>query len=46
MSTVFVGEVHPSQGDPDNLFAVRELVLGVKAAGPIADSGRKLQWPA
>jgi branched-chain amino acid transport system substrate-binding protein len=45
MSTVFVGEVHPPQGDPDNLFTVRELVPGAKAAGPVADSGCKLQWP-
>ena len=46
MSTVFVGEVHPPQGDPDNLFTVRELVPGAEAAGPVADSGCKLQWPA
>jgi branched-chain amino acid transport system substrate-binding protein len=46
MSTVFVGEVHPPQGGPDNLFTVRELVPGANAAGPVADSGCKLQWPA
>jgi hypothetical protein len=34
------------EGDPDNLFTVRELMPGAKAAGPVADSGCKLQWPA
>ena len=28
MSTVFVGEAHPPQGDPDNMFTVRNPVLG------------------
>jgi len=46
MSTVFVGEVHPPQGDPDNLFTVHEFVPGATAAGPVADAGCKLRWPA
>jgi branched-chain amino acid transport system substrate-binding protein len=46
MSTVFVGEAHPPKGDPDNLFTVQELVPGAKAAGPVEDTGCKLQWPA
>src|SRR5271165_1604909 len=46
MSTVFVGEAHPPQGDPDNMFTVKSLVPGEKAAGPAEDTGCKIQWPA
>jgi branched-chain amino acid transport system substrate-binding protein len=46
MSTVFVGETHPPQGDPDNMFTVRNPVPGEKAAGPVEDTGCKIQWPA
>jgi branched-chain amino acid transport system substrate-binding protein len=44
MSTVFVGEAHPPQGDPDNMFTVKSPVPGEKAAGPV--EGCKIQWPA
>jgi branched-chain amino acid transport system substrate-binding protein len=46
MSTVFVGEAHPPQGDPDNMFTVKSPVPGEKAAGPVEASGCKIQWPA
>jgi branched-chain amino acid transport system substrate-binding protein len=46
MSTVFVGEAHPAQGDPDNMFTVRTPVPGDKAAGSIEATGCKIQWPA
>jgi branched-chain amino acid transport system substrate-binding protein len=46
MSSVFVGEAHPPQGDPDNMFSVRNLVPGEKVAGPAEDTGCKMQWPA
>src|SRR5260221_748789 len=46
MSTVFVGEAHPPQGDADNMFTVRSPVPGDKAAGPAEGTGCKLQWPA
>src|ERR1700742_843246 len=46
MSTVFVGEAHPAQGDPDNMFTVRSPVAGDKAAGPVEGTGCKIQWPA
>jgi branched-chain amino acid transport system substrate-binding protein len=46
MSSVFVGEAHPPQGDPDNMFTVRSLVPGAKAAGSVEETGCKLQWPA
>ncbi len=46
MSSVFVGEAHPPKGDPDNMFTVQQLVPGAQAAGPVEDTGCKLQWPA
>jgi branched-chain amino acid transport system substrate-binding protein len=46
MSTVFVGEAHPPQGDPDNMFTVKNPVPGEKAAGPADATGCKIQWPA
>ena len=46
MSTVFVGEAHPPQGDPDKMFTVRSPVPGEKAAGPAEATGCKIQWPA
>jgi branched-chain amino acid transport system substrate-binding protein len=46
MSTVFAGEAHPPQGDPDNMFTVKTLVPGEKAAGSVEATGCKIQWPA
>ena len=46
MSTVFVGEAHPPQGDPDNMFTIKSPVPGQKAAGPVEETGCKMQWPA
>jgi branched-chain amino acid transport system substrate-binding protein len=46
MSTVFVGEAHPPQGDPDNMFTIKSPVPGEKAAGPVEATGCKIQWPA
>src|SRR5713226_6506183 len=46
MSTVFVGEAHPPKGDPDNMFTIRTPVSGEKAAGPVENTGCKIQWPA
>jgi branched-chain amino acid transport system substrate-binding protein len=46
MSTVFVGEAHPPQGDPDNMFSIKSPVPGEKAAGPVEATGCKMQWPA
>jgi branched-chain amino acid transport system substrate-binding protein len=46
MSTVFVGEAHPPKGDADNMFTVHNPVPGAKAAGPVEETGCKMQWPA
>lgn len=46
MSNIFVGDVHPPQGNPDNVFTVTNLEPGEKAAGPVADTGCKMVHPA
>jgi branched-chain amino acid transport system substrate-binding protein len=46
MSTVFAGEAHPPKGDPDNMFTVKTLVPGEKAAGSVEATGCKIKWPA
>src|SRR6185503_732613 len=39
MSTVFVGEAHPPQGDADSMFTVKNLVPGEKATPSVVDTG-------
>jgi len=47
MSTVFAGEAHAPKGsNPDDMFTVQTLVPGDKVAGPVEDTGCKMQWPA
>jgi branched-chain amino acid transport system substrate-binding protein len=46
MSAVFAGEAHKAQGDPDNMFAVRTIVPGEKAAGPVEETGCTISWPS
>jgi len=46
MSTVFAGEAHPAQGDPDNMFTVGATVPGETAAGPVEETGCKMMWPS
>jgi branched-chain amino acid transport system substrate-binding protein len=46
MSTVFAGEAHDAKGDPDNVFSVRTLVAGEKAAGSVAETGCSIAFPA
>jgi branched-chain amino acid transport system substrate-binding protein len=47
MSSVFAGEAHPPKdGDPNNVFTVRTLVPGDKAAGTVEETGCKLVWPS
>ena len=45
MSNVFVGEVHPARGAPDNIFTIAELVAGEQAAGPVAETGCQIKYP-
>ncbi len=45
MPSIFVGQVHPPQGGPANVFTVADIVPGDQAAGPVSDSGCKMAWP-
>jgi branched-chain amino acid transport system substrate-binding protein len=45
MPNIFVGQVHPPQGNPDNVFTVAALVPGEQAAGSVADTGCKMTPP-
>ena len=42
MANIFVGQAHPPEGNPDNVFKVEALVPGEQAAGPVADTGCKM----
>jgi len=46
ISTILVGEVHPPRADPFDVFAVRALVEGEKAASPDAASACRLAFPS
>lgn len=48
MSSVFAGELHNPVpgGSKDDMFTVHSLVPGELAAGPVADTGCKISWPA
>jgi branched-chain amino acid transport system substrate-binding protein len=45
MSNIFVGEVHPPQGNPDNVFKVATLVSGEQADGPVSETGCHMTPP-
>jgi branched-chain amino acid transport system substrate-binding protein len=46
MPNIFVGEVHPPEGNPDNVFKVAALVPGEQAAGTVEETGCKLVYPS
>ncbi len=46
MPTLYVGNAVAKGPEPDDLFQVTELVKGVDAALPVAETGCHLQWPA
>jgi branched-chain amino acid transport system substrate-binding protein len=46
ISPVLVGEVHPPQGDPFDVFTTRAVVGGEKAAGPAKASQCRLEFPS
>jgi branched-chain amino acid transport system substrate-binding protein len=45
MPNIFVGEMHPPKGDPNNVFTVAKLVPGEEAAGTVADTGCVMTRP-
>jgi branched-chain amino acid transport system substrate-binding protein len=46
MPTLYVGNAIEKGSDPEDLFKVDELVKGVDAALPVAETGCHLSWPA
>jgi len=48
MPTLFVGHSQPAPagGDPEDLFAVTQLVKGDEAALSVPDTGCKMTWPS
>lgn len=46
MSNIFVGDVHPPQGNPDDVFTVTTVVPGEQAAGPVSATGCKMTYPS
>jgi branched-chain amino acid transport system substrate-binding protein len=48
MPTLFVGHSQPAPagGDPEDLFAVTQLIKGDEAALPVNQTGCKMVWPA
>src|SRR5579862_7701444 len=48
MPTLFVGHSQPAPagGDPEDLFAVTQLVKGDEAALSVEQTGCKMQWPS
>ena len=46
MPNIFVGDVHPPQGEPDNVFTASALVPGEQAAGTVEETGCKMTHPA
>jgi len=48
MPTLFVGHSQkaPAGGDPEDLFAVTQLVKGADAALPVEETGCKMVWPS
>ena len=46
MPNIFVGNVHPPKGDPNDVFTVETLVPGEQAAGSVADTGCKMTQPS
>jgi branched-chain amino acid transport system substrate-binding protein len=46
MSNLFVGQMHPPEGDPDNFFKEEAVVTGEEAAGTVESTGCKMVWPS
>ena len=45
MANIFVGSVHPTKENPDDVFTTATLVPGEQAAGPVADTGCAMAEP-
>jgi branched-chain amino acid transport system substrate-binding protein len=45
MSNIHIGQMHPPEGDPDNLFTIASTVTGEEAAGTAESTGCKMSFP-
>ncbi len=45
MSNIFIGQIHPPEGDPDALYKIEATVTGEEAAGPVEATGCKMVYP-
>ncbi len=45
MSNVYIGQMHPPEGDPDALYTIETSVTGEAAAGPVEGTGCKMVYP-
>ena len=46
MSDIHIGQVHPPEGDSDNLFTIASTVTGEEAAGSVESTGCKMSFPS
>jgi branched-chain amino acid transport system substrate-binding protein len=46
MSNIFIGEIHPPEGDPDALYTIAATVTGEQAAGTVDATGCKMVYPS
>ena len=46
MSNIFVGQVHPPEGNPDSVFKVESLVPASRRPARSTDTGCKMTHPA
>ncbi len=46
MSNIYIGQMHPPEGDPDALYTIAATVTGEEAAGPVEGTGCKMVYPA
>jgi len=46
MSNIYVGQMHPPEGDPDALYKIEATVTGEQAAGTVENTGCKMTFPA
>jgi branched-chain amino acid transport system substrate-binding protein len=46
MPNIFVGEVHPAKGNPDDVFTLSTPVPGEQAAGSVEETGCKMVEPS
>jgi branched-chain amino acid transport system substrate-binding protein len=45
MSDLYIGQMHPPEGDPDALYTIATTVKGEEAAGPVEGTGCKMLYP-